>query len=93
MSVKWRTVYLFQDRLQICNCSLLFLWQVVLPAVLEQVVSCRDPIAQEYLMECIIQVHEYIQFYSMNTFYLPYEWNQIFLNGYFCIYETVNEIV
>lgn len=30
--------------------------KVVLPAVLEQVVSCRDPIAQEYLMECIIQV-------------------------------------
>lgn len=23
---------------------------------MEQVVSCRDPIAQEYLMECIIQV-------------------------------------
>ncbi|KAK3085900.1 hypothetical protein FSP39_010235 [Pinctada imbricata] len=30
--------------------------KVVLPGVLEQVVSCRDPIAQEYLMECIIQV-------------------------------------
>ena len=30
--------------------------RVVLPGVLEQVVSCRDPIAQEYLMECIIQV-------------------------------------
>ena len=28
----------------------------VLPSVLEQVVKCRDPIAQEYLMECIIQV-------------------------------------
>ena len=28
----------------------------VLPSVLEQVVSCRDGIAQEYLMECIIQV-------------------------------------
>ena len=28
----------------------------VLPSLLEQVVSCRDPIAQEYLMECIIQV-------------------------------------
>ncbi|XP_052274611.1 vacuolar protein sorting-associated protein 35-like isoform X3 [Dreissena polymorpha] len=28
----------------------------VLPGVLEQVVSCRDAIAQEYLMECIIQV-------------------------------------
>lgn len=33
-----------------------WLLQAVLPAVLEQVVSCRDPIAQEYLMECIIQV-------------------------------------
>jgi vacuolar protein sorting-associated protein 35 len=30
--------------------------QQVLPAILEQVVSCRDYIAQEYLMECIIQV-------------------------------------
>lgn len=28
----------------------------VLPGVFEQTVSCRDPIAQEYLMECIIQV-------------------------------------
>ena len=28
----------------------------VLPSVLEQVVKCRDAIAQEYLMECIIQV-------------------------------------
>ncbi|CAG7838063.1 unnamed protein product [Allacma fusca] len=28
----------------------------VLPSILEQVVSCRDAIAQEYLMECIIQV-------------------------------------
>ncbi|EEC19703.1 vacuolar sorting protein, putative, partial [Ixodes scapularis] len=30
--------------------------KVVLPGILEQVVSCRDAIAQEYLMECIIQV-------------------------------------
>lgn len=28
----------------------------VLPGILEQVVSCRDAIAQEYLMECLIQV-------------------------------------
>ncbi|XP_063542609.1 vacuolar protein sorting-associated protein 35 [Cydia strobilella] len=28
----------------------------VLPAILEQVVSCRDAIAQEYLQECCIQV-------------------------------------
>ena len=33
--------------------------QTVLPSVLEQIVNCHDPIAQdaqEYLMECIIQV-------------------------------------
>jgi len=29
---------------------------VVLPKVLEQIVNCNDEIAQEYLMECIIQV-------------------------------------
>ena len=28
----------------------------VLPNLLEQVIMCRDPIAQEYLMECVIQV-------------------------------------
>ncbi|KAK2177624.1 hypothetical protein NP493_589g02015 [Ridgeia piscesae] len=28
----------------------------VLPGILEQVVSCRDAISQEYLMECVIQV-------------------------------------
>lgn len=28
----------------------------VLPSVLEQIVSSRDPIGQEYLMECLIQV-------------------------------------
>lgn len=30
--------------------------RLVLPGILEQVVSCRDAIAQEYLMECVIQV-------------------------------------
>lgn len=30
--------------------------RLVLPNVLEQVVSCRDAIAQEYLMDCVIQV-------------------------------------
>lgn len=30
--------------------------KLILPGILEQVVSCRDAIAQEYLMECIIQV-------------------------------------
>lgn len=35
--------------------------ETVLPQVLEQVVNCKDPIAQQYLMECILQVfpHEY----------------------------------
>jgi vacuolar protein sorting-associated protein 35 len=28
----------------------------LLPEILEQVVICKDVIAQEYLMECIIQV-------------------------------------
>ena len=31
-------------------------FQVVLPGVLEHVVSCNEAIAQEYLMDCIIQV-------------------------------------
>lgn len=30
--------------------------KLILPGVLEQVIKCRDAIAQEYLMECIIQV-------------------------------------
>lgn len=30
--------------------------KVVLPGIMEQVVSCRDPISQQYLMECVIQV-------------------------------------
>jgi len=30
--------------------------ETVLPQVLEQVVNCKDPIAQQYLMECILQV-------------------------------------
>ncbi|KAL3860250.1 hypothetical protein ACJMK2_010400 [Sinanodonta woodiana] len=30
--------------------------KLVLPGVLEQAVSCRDAISQEYLMECVIQV-------------------------------------
>jgi len=37
----------------------IFIFQVVLPGILEQIVSCRDAIAQEYLMECIIQVPMY----------------------------------
>jgi vacuolar protein sorting-associated protein 35 len=29
----------------------------ILPSILQQVVSCKDVIAQEYLMEVVIQVH------------------------------------
>lgn len=28
----------------------------ILPGILEQAVSCKEPISQEYLMECVIQV-------------------------------------
>ncbi|TRM63015.1 vacuolar protein sorting-associated protein 35 [Schizophyllum amplum] len=31
--------------------------RVILPSILEQVVSCKDIIAQEYLMEVVIQLH------------------------------------
>lgn len=30
--------------------------ETVLPQVLEQIVNCKDPIAQQYLMECVLQV-------------------------------------
>uniref|UniRef100_A0A915CXI2 Vacuolar protein sorting-associated protein 35 n=1 Tax=Ditylenchus dipsaci TaxID=166011 RepID=A0A915CXI2_9BILA len=30
--------------------------KIVLPGILEQSVSCKEPISQEYLMECVIQV-------------------------------------
>ncbi len=29
---------------------------IVLPRTLEQITNCKDPIAQEYLMDCVIQV-------------------------------------
>ena len=48
----------------------------ILPGILEQIVSCRDAIAQEYLMECIIQViwffkfefHVFVQFELFQVF-------------------------
>ncbi|KAK6178405.1 hypothetical protein SNE40_013199 [Patella caerulea] len=41
----------------------------VLPGVLEQVVNCKDPISQEYLMECIIQVFpDDFHLQSLNSF-------------------------
>lgn len=30
--------------------------RIILPSILQQVVSCKDVIAQEYLMEVVIQV-------------------------------------
>ena len=57
----------FQDNIALNFVFFLFFddLQMVLPPVLEQVVSCRDAIAQEYLMECIIQVW-------LNKITLPY---------------------
>lgn len=43
--------------------------QIVLPGVLEQVVNCRDSLAQEYLMECIIQVNLRGRLYHLPTAY------------------------
>lgn len=34
----------------------------ILPRILEQVVSCKDTIAQSYLMECIIQARLWVEF-------------------------------
>ncbi|KAE9551852.1 hypothetical protein FO519_004926 [Halicephalobus sp. NKZ332] len=41
---------------QLENLTLEMYRNTVLPRVLEQAVSCREPISQEYLMECVIQV-------------------------------------
>jgi len=41
----------------------------ILPSILEEVVSCRDVIAQEYLMEVIIQVfHDDFHLHTLNEF-------------------------
>jgi vacuolar protein sorting-associated protein 35 len=46
----------------------LYMYQrTILPSILQQVVSCKDVIAQEYLMEVVIQVR-LTQFYMQ---YLP----------------------
>ena len=34
--------------------------ETVLPQVLEQVVNCKDAIAQQYLMECIVQARVHL---------------------------------
>ena len=55
---------LSQDDDIMCIFSVLRLTlQTVLPDILEQCVSCRDSIAQEYLMECIIQVGQLLSLY------------------------------
>lgn len=54
---------------------------VVLTGLLEQIVSCRDAIAQEYLMECLIQVFP-DEFHLMNL--------QPFLNSCAQLVPTVN---
>lgn len=43
-------------RLSQLECVDMERYKKVLPGILEQAVSCRDAIAQEYLMECVIQV-------------------------------------
>lgn len=58
--------------LSICNlCN-----QVVLPGILEQVVSCKDAIAQEYLMECIIQV---FKAFHLQKKYTAFDYNRIYV--------------
>ena len=49
------------SQLDCINCELYT--NDVLPKILEQVVNCNDAIAQEYLMECIIQVEFHIFFF------------------------------
>ena len=38
------------------DCSCVNMDQNVLPRILEQITNCKDAIAQEYLMEIIVQV-------------------------------------
>ena len=37
--------------------------KTILPSILEQVVNCKDVIAQEYLMEVVIQVPHFLIFF------------------------------
>lgn len=43
--------------------------QTILPGILEQVVNCKDVIAQEYLMEVVIQVNIYLSSLLMILMY------------------------
>lgn len=53
---KYKQVINYNRYLYILHCKLQFTSKDILTFILEQIVSCRDAIAQEYLMECIIQV-------------------------------------
>lgn len=54
---------------QLEGVDLLVYKKTVLPAVLEQIVSCKDHIAQEYLMECVIQVfHDELHLRTLQPF-------------------------
>ncbi len=55
---------------QLENIDLEMYKKIVLPGILEQVVSCRDAIAQEYLMECIIQVLVLVSLLAKYCFYI-----------------------
>uniref|UniRef100_A0A183BVW0 Vacuolar protein sorting-associated protein 35 n=1 Tax=Globodera pallida TaxID=36090 RepID=A0A183BVW0_GLOPA len=54
---------------QLQNLDLNFYRKVVLPGILEQSVSCKEPISQEYLMECVIQVFpDHFHLSTLNEF-------------------------
>jgi len=41
--------------------------RTILPSILQQIVSCKDVIAQEYLMEVVIQVRLTHSFYPLRS--------------------------
>ena len=49
---------------QLEGVDLIMYQQTILPSILEQVVNCKDMIAQEYLMEVVIQVSTFTDLYS-----------------------------
>ncbi|KAL3108030.1 hypothetical protein niasHT_018192 [Heterodera trifolii] len=54
---------------QLQNLNLNSYRKVVLPGILEQSVSCKEPISQEYLMECVIQVFpDHFHLSTLNEF-------------------------
>ncbi len=55
---------------QLEGVDLIMYQQTILPSILEQVVNCKDMIAQEYLMEVVIQVRS---LHSQPIFMTNYE--------------------